>query len=80
MLTSFLKENCISSFKMKDKTNALKLMEIQRFCMFMYTSCGWFFAEISGIETVQIMKYAARAIQLAGAFTKRTMKKNSQIF
>ena len=44
-------------------------MEIQRFCMLMYTSCGWFFAEISGIETVQIMKYAARAIQLAGAFS-----------
>lgn len=69
-VNKFLKENCISSFKMKDKTNALKLMEIQRFCMLMYTSCGWFFAEISGIETVQIMKYAARAIQLAGAFTK----------
>jgi hypothetical protein len=31
----------------------------------MYTSCGWFFDDISGIETVQIMQYAARAIQLA---------------
>ena len=68
-VNKFLKENCISGFKAKDRTKALKLMEIQRFCMLMYTSCGWFFAEISGIETVQIMKYAARAIQLAGAFS-----------
>ena len=33
--------------------------------MLMYTSCGWFFDEISGIETTQILQYAARAIQLA---------------
>ena len=69
-INKFLKENCIKGFKTKDRTKALKLMEIQRFCMLMYTSCGWFFAEISGIETVQIMKYAARAIQLAGSFSK----------
>ena len=68
-VNKFLKENCISGFKAKDRTKALKLMEIQRLYMLMYTSCGWFFAEISGIETVQIMKYAARAIQLAGAFS-----------
>lgn len=46
-------------------TRALKLMELQRQTQLMYTSCGWFFTELSGIETVQIMKYAARAIQLA---------------
>ena len=33
--------------------------------MLMYTSCGWFFDEISGIETVQVIQYAGRAIQLA---------------
>ena len=43
-----------------------KLMELQRHAMLMYTSCGWFFDDISGIETVQVMKYAARVIQLAG--------------
>ena len=52
----------------KDKVAALKLLEIQRQAMLMYTSCGWFFSEISGIETVQIMKYAARAMQLALEF------------
>jgi hypothetical protein len=32
--------------------------------MSMYTSCGWFFSDIGGIETVQIMRYAARTIEL----------------
>jgi hypothetical protein len=46
---------------------ALQLLEVQRHALLMYTSCGWFFDEISGIETVQIIRYAARAIQLAEA-------------
>ena len=33
--------------------------------MLMYTSCGWFFDELSGIETVQVIQYAGRAAQLA---------------
>ncbi|HPJ71897.1 MAG TPA: DUF3536 domain-containing protein, partial [bacterium] len=44
---------------------ALKLLEMERNAMLMFTSCGWFFDEISGLETVQIIQYAARAIQLA---------------
>ncbi|GIW80504.1 MAG: hypothetical protein KatS3mg105_2311 [Gemmatales bacterium] len=43
----------------------LKLMELQRHAQLMYTSCGWFFDEISGVETVQIIAYAGRVIQLA---------------
>jgi len=43
----------------------LKLLEMQRNAMLMYTSCGWFFDDICGIEAVQIMNYASRAIQLA---------------
>ena len=48
----------------RDRPTALMLLEMQRNAMLMYTSCGWFFDEISGIETVQIMQYAARAIEL----------------
>ena len=44
----------------------LKLLEMQRHGMLMYTSCGWFFDDISGLEPVQNLKYAARAVQLAG--------------
>lgn len=57
-----------------DTTKALKLMEIQRQAMLMYTSCGWFFSEISGIETTQIMKYAARAMQLAKSFSSKDLE------
>jgi alpha-amylase/alpha-mannosidase (GH57 family) len=47
-----------------DKNKILRCLEIQRNALLMYTSCGWFFDDISGIETVQIIKYAARVIQL----------------
>ena len=48
-----------------DQITALRLLEMQRHAMLMFTSCGWFFDEISGIETVQVIQYAARALQLA---------------
>jgi len=48
-----------------ERERALTLLEVQRNAMLMYTSCGWFFADLSGIETVQIMKYAERALELA---------------
>ncbi|HEY0159831.1 MAG TPA: DUF3536 domain-containing protein [Thermoanaerobaculia bacterium] len=47
------------------RTATLELLELQRNAMLMYTSCGWFFNDISGIETVQVLHYAARVIQLA---------------
>jgi len=49
----------------KEATRALKLLEMQRHGQLMFTSCAWFFDEISGIETVQVLRFAARAIQLA---------------
>ncbi len=42
-----------------------KLMELQRHAMLMYTSCGWFFDDLSGIETVQVIEYAGRVVQLS---------------
>jgi len=48
-----------------EQVRALELMEMQRHAQLMYTSCGWFFDDISGIETVQIIAYAARVLQLA---------------
>ena len=44
----------------EEQVRALSLLDLQRQCMLMYTSCGWFFTEISGIETIQILKYACR--------------------
>jgi alpha-amylase/alpha-mannosidase (GH57 family) len=48
-----------------EMVQAIKLLEMQRHALLMYTSCAWFFAEISGLETVQMLAFAARAIQLA---------------
>jgi len=49
----------------EERRRALELMEMQRHAQLMYTSCGWFFDDIAGIETVQIIAYAARVLQLA---------------
>src|SRR5262249_28983649 len=54
---------------------ALKLLEMQRHAMLMYTSCGWFFDELSGLETVQVIQYAGRALQLAQEFTERPIER-----
>ncbi len=48
-----------------DQIAALRFLEMQRHALLMYTSCGWFFDELSGLETVQVIQYAARAIQIA---------------
>jgi alpha-amylase/alpha-mannosidase (GH57 family) len=53
------------SLKGADRVNVWKLLEMQRHAMLMYTSCGWFFDELSGIETVQVIQYAGRVVQLA---------------
>ena len=48
-----------------EQVEVWKLLELQRHAMLMYTSCGWFFDELSGIETVQVIQYAGRVVQLA---------------
>ena len=48
-----------------ERVIVLELLELERHTQLMYTSCGWFFDEISGIETVQIIAYAGRVLQLA---------------
>jgi alpha-amylase/alpha-mannosidase (GH57 family) len=53
---------------------ALDLLEMQRNAMLMYTSCGWFFSDISGIETVQVLHYAGRVIQLAEKVSGRSLE------
>jgi alpha-amylase/alpha-mannosidase (GH57 family) len=57
-----------------DRIAALKLLELQRHALLMYTSCGWFFDELSGIETVQVIQYAGRAIQLAEELWKTPLE------
>lgn len=61
----YLANHAVRQLKEAEATKVFRLMEMQRQAMQMYTSCGWFFDEISGIETLQILQYAIRAIQLA---------------
>lgn len=67
-LARFFAEHGSHTLEPCEQVNALKLLETQRHAMLMYTSCGWFFDELSGIETVQVIQYAGRAIRLAQDF------------
>ncbi len=58
----------------EDRVAALKLLEMERHALLMYTSCGWFFADISGLESLQVIKYAARALQLGQHFTSEPLE------
>jgi alpha-amylase/alpha-mannosidase (GH57 family) len=61
----FLERRAGRALEEHETVRALKLLELQRHAMLMYTSCGWFFDELSGIETTQVIQYAGRAVQLA---------------
>ena len=64
-INSFFETHAVRTLTHDEKVRALKLLEMQRHAMLMYTSCGWFFDELSGLETVQVIMYAGRALQLA---------------
>ncbi len=64
-LRRFVSEHSAHELGSEEVTTALKLLEMQRHAMLMYTSCGWFFDDLAGLETVQVMRYAGRAAQLA---------------
>jgi alpha-amylase/alpha-mannosidase (GH57 family) len=61
----FGKEHFTRELSAAEQVLVWKLMELQRHAMLMYTSCGWFFDDLSGIETVQVIQYAGRVVQLA---------------
>jgi alpha-amylase/alpha-mannosidase (GH57 family) len=63
-LRKFFGEHGTHELNADEMVPALKLLEMQRHLMLMYTSCGWFFDELSGLETVQVIQYAGRALQL----------------
>ena len=67
----FMKDHCI---KVVSPNKVFRMMEAQRNAMLMYTSCGWFFDEVSGIETIQILQYACRAIQLLNQTSGRDLE------
>ena len=73
-IDAFLEQHLRSAGDQSDRIRALKIMEMLRQAMLMYTSCGWFFDELSGIETVQVIQYAGRAVQIADALYGRNIE------
>jgi hypothetical protein len=61
----FFRKHQLHALTVPERVRGLELMEMQRHAQLMYTSCGWFFDDISGIETVQVITYAARVLQLS---------------
>ena len=75
VIKKFFDQYGTKSLDEKGRIKGLKLMEIQRHALQMYTSCGWFFNDLSGIETIIVLQHAARAIQLAEEWTGAEIEK-----
>ena len=60
----FFQRNCRTGINTGEEGRAINLLEMQRFSLLMFTSCGWFFSDLGGIEAMQLMKYAARVMEL----------------
>lgn len=62
----FLQRQALAAPDARTRTRIWKLLDLERYALLSFTSCGWFFDEPTGLETIQVLSYAARAIQLAG--------------
>ncbi len=70
---NFIKNNIKPAVSKKDMDVAFKLLEMQKNALFMYTSCGWFFDEPSRPETIQILSYGLRAVELYEKITSKSL-------
>ncbi|MBN1918100.1 MAG: DUF3536 domain-containing protein [Verrucomicrobia bacterium] len=73
-VAAFMGRHLAVADEQEARVQALKWLESQRQAMLMYTSCGWFFDEISRPEPVQVMLYACRAAQLVRSLTGRDLE------
>jgi alpha-amylase/alpha-mannosidase (GH57 family) len=72
-VASFLARHALSGDD-EHEVPILELLEMQRNSMLMFTSCGWFFSDLSGIETVQVLHYAGRVLQLAERLDRKQLE------
>ncbi|MEL6816171.1 MAG: DUF3536 domain-containing protein [Cyanobacteria bacterium J06598_3] len=73
-IAAFFNEHQHHPLSSEEQTQALRLLEMQRHTLLMYTSCGWFFDEISRPEGTQLLRYAARAIELAETLSGESLE------
>ncbi len=60
----FLQRHAVRTLRADEELRVWNLLEMQRSALLMFTSCGWFFSDLAGIETIQVMRYAARVVEL----------------
>jgi alpha-amylase/alpha-mannosidase (GH57 family) len=60
----FLDRHTVRPLSVMEETRVWDLLEMQRSALLMFTSCGWFFSDLAGIETIQVLRYAARVVDL----------------
>jgi len=65
VLNDFLDKHSSDELNSDEIKTALSLLEMQKFSMLMFTSCGWFFSDISGLESKKVLEYAKRAVEIA---------------
>jgi len=70
----FLKDFAVRPLGHEEQVEAFQIMESQRMALYMFTSCGWFFDDISGLEPVQVLKYAARAMELVKPWSEKDLE------
>ncbi|HEU4478485.1 MAG TPA: DUF3536 domain-containing protein, partial [Pyrinomonadaceae bacterium] len=73
---AFLDRHATKPLSGQDRWRALMLLEMQRNSLLMFSSCGWFFSDIAGIETIQVLRYAARLIDLSAQLGIMLPRKN----
>lgn len=73
-LEKFFEQYGVSTPNGANRIKGLKLLEMERYGLLMFTSCGWFFADLSGLEAIQVLRYAGRAVQLAEELTGRKIE------
>jgi alpha-amylase/alpha-mannosidase (GH57 family) len=60
----FLQRHAAGPLNAAEESRVFSLLEMQRSALLMFTSCGWFFSDLAGIETIQVIRYAARVVDL----------------
>jgi alpha-amylase/alpha-mannosidase (GH57 family) len=65
-IEEFFRTQALRALSDDERRTAVSRLEMQRFAMLMFASCGWFFDDPAGLETRQLLRFAARAIELSG--------------
>jgi alpha-amylase/alpha-mannosidase (GH57 family) len=71
---AFFEEFGRAGLSERERVKGLRLLEMEKHSLQMFTSCGWFFADLAGLETVLILQHASRAVQLAAEFSAAGME------